>query len=81
MGKDNNPKISTLGNYQDDKTVSKTIYFLKEYEDLFPLFFTNIKWIEGVLKEMRITLKLDANPIIECSCQPNPHFNENVKKI
>jgi len=51
---------------------------LKEYVDLFPQNFTEIKGIKGELGEMRIELKPDAKPIKRRSYRLNPRIKERV---
>jgi hypothetical protein len=36
---------------------------LREYEDLFPKTFLELKGIKGAMGEMKIELKLGSNPV------------------
>jgi len=56
------------------------VALLKEYVDLFPQNFTEIKGIKGELGEMRIELKPDAKPIKRRSYRLNPRIKERVKE-
>ena len=40
IGTEETPKFSSIGDYWDEKTVSKIIDLLHEYQDLFPTNFT-----------------------------------------
>jgi len=53
---------------------------LREYEDLFPKIFSELKGIKGDLGEMWIKLKPDVNPIKQRSYRLNPWVKEKVKK-
>jgi len=55
--------FAKIVDYWDDATVDKVIEFLREYQDLFPTKFSGLKGIIGDLGVMKITLKLDVNPI------------------
>ena len=37
------PKIASVGDYWDEKTMSEVAALLKEYEDLFPQSFIKLK--------------------------------------
>jgi len=43
--------------------VDKVAKLLREYQDLFPTNFSNLKGIIGDLTMMKITLKPDAKPV------------------
>ena len=43
--------------------MDKVAKLLREYQDLFPTKFLDLKGIVGDLGVMKITLKLDAKPI------------------
>jgi hypothetical protein len=57
-----NPKFAHIGNYWNDEMVDKIAYLLREYQDLFPTTFSEMKGIVGELGEMKIPLKQGANP-------------------
>jgi len=63
IGIEAEPKFANIGDYWDDATVDKVAEFLREYQDLFPRKFLNLKGIIGDLGIMNITLKPDAKPI------------------
>ena len=40
IGKVENPKMASIGDYWDEKTVESITKLLREYNDLFPTMFT-----------------------------------------
>ena len=62
IGMEEQPKLAKIGDYWDDDTIGRFVELLKEYQDLFPTKFLELKGITGDLGVMRITLKLDARP-------------------
>jgi hypothetical protein len=48
------PKMESIGEYWDDKTMIEIEALLWEYKDLFPKIFSKFKGIKGDLGEMRI---------------------------
>jgi len=56
------PKFANVGDYWDDETVSKITELLREYQELFPTKFSEMKGIIGDLEVMKIPLKPDAKP-------------------
>ena len=52
-----NPKMASIGDYWDEKTVERITELLCEYIDLFPTTFTEMKGIAGELGDMNILLK------------------------
>lgn len=52
------PKFANIGDYWDDATIDKVVELIREYEDLFPTKFLDLKDIMGDLHVMKITLKL-----------------------
>jgi hypothetical protein len=53
---------------------------LREYEDLFPKTFSEIKGIQGGLGEMEIELKPGSKPVRHRSYRLNPRVKEKVKR-
>ena len=53
---------------------------LKEYQDIFPMSFSEMKGIAGDLGEMHIQLKPDAKPMKKQPYQLNPKYKEKVKQ-
>ena len=51
------PKIASIGNYWDDRTIGQVADLLQEYQDLFPIKLEDMKGILGHLGVMRIPLK------------------------
>jgi len=72
IGSEEHPKITSVGDYWDEKTMTKIQARLWEYEDLFPNDFSELKGINIDLGEMRIELKLDANPVKYRTYHLNP---------
>jgi len=62
IGKKEDPKYATLGDYWDDATVDKVVELLHEYQHLFPTKITELKGILSELGMMKITLKPDVKP-------------------
>jgi len=50
-------KFVNINDYWDEDTVDKVTELLREYEDLFPTRFSDLKRIVGDLGIMKITLK------------------------
>jgi hypothetical protein len=63
IGKVENPKMASIGDYWDEQTVESITELLCEYNDLFPTTFTEMKGILGELREMKIPLSAKARPI------------------
>jgi len=62
IGTEDQPKFAKIGGYWDEETVSKITELLKEYQEIFPTKFSEMKGIVGALGVMRIPLKVDAKP-------------------
>lgn len=58
--------------------MDKVVELLREYQDIFPMKFSNLKGIIGDLGIMKITMKLDAKPIKQRSYHLNPKYKEKV---
>ena len=63
IGTEENPKLDIIGYYWDEETISQIVDLLKEYQDLFPNSFSEMKGIERELGEMKIPLKSDVKPV------------------
>ena len=72
IGMEENPKFENVGDYWDEETMEKITNMLHEFQDLFPTKFSEMKRILGDLGEMKISLKLDAEPVRERSYHLNP---------
>jgi hypothetical protein len=44
------PKMASIGDYWDEKTIESITKLLREYRDLFPTTFTEMKGIAGELE-------------------------------
>jgi hypothetical protein len=75
-----NPKFTNNGAYWNKETIKNIVDFLPEYQDLFSTTFAETKGIFGELGEMRISLKLYANPIKQRMYRMNPLYNHKVKE-
>jgi hypothetical protein len=65
------PKFANIGDYWNDETVENIADLLRDYQDLFPTTFLEMKRIVGELGEMKILLKPDVKPL-------NPKYKEKV---
>ena len=63
IGIEETPKIASIGNYWDDRTIGQIVDLLQEYQDLFPTKFEDMKGILGDLGIMRIPLKEGTKPV------------------
>ena len=80
IGTEETPKITSIGNYWDDKTIGQVVDLLQEYQDLFPTKFEDMKGILGDLGVMRIPLKEGAKLVKQCPYRLNPKYKEKVRK-
>jgi hypothetical protein len=74
-----NPKFAQIGDYWSEEIVEKIADLLREYQDLFPTNFSEMKGIAGDLGEMNIPLKLGAKPVHQRPYRLNPWYKEKVK--
>ena len=74
------PKIASIGNHWDNRTIGQVADLLQEYQDLFPMKFEDMKGILGDLGVMRIPLKEGAKPVKQRPYQLNPRYKEKVRK-
>ena len=65
IGSEENPKFVNIGDYWDEETMAKIMDLLHEFEDLFSTRFPKMKGILGDLREMKISLKPDAKPVLQ----------------
>jgi CTP:phosphocholine cytidylyltransferase-like protein len=49
IGTEENPKMSSIGDYWDEKTLESITKLLHEYSNMFPTTFIEMKGIEGEL--------------------------------
>ena len=78
IGTEAEPKFTKIGDYQDDAIVDKVAELLREYQDLFPTKFIDLKGIIGDLGMMKITFKPDAKPVQQRPHRLNPKYKEKV---
>jgi hypothetical protein len=79
IGTEKAPKITNIGNYWDDATISNITELLHEYQDLFPIKFTDMNGIKGPMGEMKIPLRPDARPIKRRPYRLNPKYKQKFK--
>jgi len=78
IGTEAEPKFTKIGDYWDDAIVDKVVELLREYQDLFPTKFTDLKGIIRNLGMMKIMLKPDAKPVKQRPYRLNPKYKEKV---
>jgi hypothetical protein len=69
-----------VGDYWDEKNIQEIHSLLREYEELFPKTFSNLKEIKGSMGKMKIELKLGSKPIRHRPYFLNPRVKEKVKR-
>jgi hypothetical protein len=69
-----------VGDYWDEQTRQEIQSLLREYKDLFPKTFSQLKGTKGVMGEMNIELKLGSKPIRHRPYHLNPREKEKFKK-
>jgi hypothetical protein len=80
IGSEKIPKMASIGDYWDDKTMNEVHTLLREYDDLFPKTFLELKGIKGAMGEMKIELKPNSRPVKHRPYRLNPRIKEKVKK-
>lgn len=78
IGRDDKPKLASIGDYWYEQMTKEMFYLLREYEDLFLSLVAELKWIKGDIGEIKIILKHDANPVRHRPYQLSPRVKENV---
>jgi hypothetical protein len=68
-----------IGDYWSNETIKKISDLLREYQDLFPTTFSEMKGISGELGEMKILFKPDAKPVKQKPYRMNPMYKHKVK--
>jgi hypothetical protein len=79
IGTVENPNMANIGDYWDEQIVESIIELLREYSDLFPTKFIEMKGIAGELGEMKIPLRAKARPIRQRPYRLNPIYKKKVK--
>jgi hypothetical protein len=74
------PKMASIGDYWDEPTVESITELLREYNNLFPTTFIEMKGILGELGEMKIPLRPEARPIRQRPYRLNPIYKQKVKE-
>lgn len=75
-----NPKLSSIGDYWDEQATKEIFDLLKEYEDLFPTSISKLKWIKADLGKMKIILKPGARLVKHQPYWLNSWIKEKLKK-
>ena len=78
IGTKETPKIASIGNYLDDKSIRQIVDLLQEYQDLFPTKFEDMKGILGDMGVMRIPLKEGTKLVKQHTYRLNPKYKEKV---
>jgi hypothetical protein len=79
IGTEEKPKFVHIGDYWSEETIENIVDLLCEYQDLFPMMFSEMKGIVGELGEMKIPLKPDVKPVRQRPYRMNPKYKEKVK--
>ena len=74
IGTNDNPKMASIGDYCDEQTVERIAELLREYSDMFPIAFIEMKGIIGDLGEMKIPLKPEARSVKKSPYRLNPIY-------
>jgi hypothetical protein len=80
IGTTEKPNIVVVGDYWDEKNFQEIHSLLREYEDLFPKTFLEIKGIKGAMGEIKIELKTGSKPVRNRTYCLNPKVKEKVKR-
>jgi len=73
-------KFVNIRYYRDEDIIDKVIEVLREYQDLFPTKFYDVKGIVGDLGVMKIMLKPDAKPVNQHPYRLNPKYKEKCAR-
>jgi hypothetical protein len=76
IGTAEQPKMASIGDYWDEQTLESITELLREYNDLFPTTFIEMKGIDGELGEMKIPLRPDARPIKQRPYRLDPIYKQ-----
>jgi hypothetical protein len=80
IGTNENPKMASIGDCWDEKTLERITELLCEYSDLFPTNFIEMNDIARDLGEMKIPLKPEARPVRQRSYWLNPVLKKKVNE-
>jgi hypothetical protein len=79
IGTTENPKMASIGDYWDEQTVECIIELLREYSDLLPTTFAEMKVIAREIGDMKIPLKPKARSIKQRPYRLNPIYKKKVE--
>ena len=71
--------MASIGDYWDEQTIESITELLREYSDMFPTTFTEMKGIAGETGEMNIPLKYEARSVRQRPYRLNPIIKQKVK--
>jgi hypothetical protein len=80
IGTIENPKMASIGDYWDEKTIESITELLRKYNNMFPTTFMEMKGIEGELGEMKIPLISEERPIRQTPYRLKPIYKQKVKE-
>jgi hypothetical protein len=80
IGTKEHPKIASIGDYWDNQTVEIITELLREYSDLFPAMFSDMKGVAGEIGEMNIPLRPDAKPVRQRPYRLNLVYKHKFKE-
>jgi hypothetical protein len=69
-----------IGYYWDKVMITQVVYLLKEYEDLLPWIFYEMKGIIGLLGAINVQLKPNNKPVKRRLYRLNPRYKAKVCK-
>jgi len=72
--------MANIGDYWNNHIVERITELLREYNDLFPTTFSEMKGLTGDLGEMNIPLNPEERPIRHIPYRLNPIYKEKVKE-
>jgi hypothetical protein len=79
IGTAENPKMASIGDNWDEKMVEIITDLMREYSDLLPTMFMEMKCVEGEIGEINILLIPEARPIRQRPYRLNPIYKQKVK--
>jgi len=80
IGLEDELKFATIGDYWDEDTIKKITDLVHEYQELFPIKFSDMEGIVGESRVMNIHLNHYLNPVKWRPYTLNPKYKEKVKE-
>jgi hypothetical protein len=78
IGTVEHPKMASIGDYWDEQTMESITKLLREYNDLFPTTFIEMKGIVGELGETKIPLRQEERSIRKQPYRLNPIYKKKL---